>query len=118
MADVASPVEQFTTGLAAAGARPERRGLLVIYWVEPVDGRFAGQAVPSGVEVVELERWPVVPPHWVHLPEIATFLTTNCQPSSEPGWLRHSRQIAGWGTERDSVQGWLAHIRSVLGDAQ
>jgi hypothetical protein len=46
------------------------------------------------------------------------FTHTNSQPSPIVGWLRHSRQIAGWGTDPNPAQAWLAHVRSVLAQAQ
>ena len=99
-------------------ACPERRSGLVVYQVEPVGGRLAGELVPSGVEVGELAGWPIAPPHWVHLPASVVFANTNSQSSPLPGWLRHSRQVRGWGCDPDPAQGWLAHIRGILGEAR
>lgn len=112
------PVDEFTAGLRRLGANPERRGGLVVYEVEPVAGHFAGEVVRTGVETAELAGWPLVPPHWVHLAAEVSFASTNSQPSELPCWLRHSRQIAGWGMDCDPAQGWLAHVRGVIGDAQ
>lgn len=112
------PVEAFITGLHRLGAKPERHGGLVLYQVEPVGGHLTGQVVPTAVETAELMGWPLAPPHWVHLPGTVAFARTNSQPSERPGWLRHSRQVAGWGADLDPAQGWLAHVRGVLGEAQ
>jgi len=111
------PVEEFAAGLLRLGAEPERRDGLVVYSVEPVSGRLAGEVVPTAVEVVELAAWPIAPPHWVHLEASIAFARTNIQPSTLQGWVRHSRQISGWGNDADPVQGWLAHVRAVVGEA-
>jgi hypothetical protein len=110
--------EEFIVGLRRCGATAQRHDGLVLYQIEPVDGRFAGEVVQTAVEVQELTNWPMVPPHWVHLPTDVVFAATNSQPSSLPGWLRHSRQIMGWGGEAEPAQGWLAHVRAVVGEAQ
>jgi hypothetical protein len=112
------PVDEFTAGLSRLGANPERRGGLVVYQVESVAGHLPGEVIQTGVEIAELAGWPLAPPHWVHLPADLTFAHTNSQPSEQCGWVRHSRQIAGWGTDSDAAQGWLAHVRGVIGEAQ
>ena len=112
------PAETFTTSLRRLGARPERRDGLIVYQVEPVTGRLAGEIVPTAVEVGELAMWPIAPPHWLHLPGTVVFVHTNIQPSPIPSWHRHSRQIADWGSDPDPAQGWLAHVRGVLGEAR
>ena len=33
-------------------------------------------------------------------------------------WLRHSRQIRGWGGDADPERAWVAHVRGVLGAAR
>ena len=109
--------DSFTAELLRLGAEPERRGGLVVYRIEPVTGRMAGEIVETAVEVVELAAWPIAPPHWVHLPASVAFARTNAGPSPLTGWLRHSRQIAGWGGDPDPTQAWLAHVRAVVGEA-
>lgn len=111
------PVERFTAGLLRLGTESELRGDLVMYTVEPVSGRFAGEVVATAVETIELAAWPIAPPHWVHLETSVAFARTNIQPSTLEGWVRHSRQIAGWGADLDPAQGWLAHVRAVVGEA-
>jgi hypothetical protein len=111
-------IEEFMVGLRRLGANPERRDGLVAYCIEPVSGRFAGELVPTAVESGELAAWPIAPPHWLHFPGTITFASTNSQPSSLPGWLRHSRQITGWGADADPAQAWLAHVRGVTGQAR
>ncbi len=111
---MSDPVSQFVAGLDALAAAPGRRGPLVIYQVDVLAGQHAGQAIQTAVEAAELANWPVAPPHWIHLPATVTFAHTNAQPSPITGWLRHSRQITGWGTDPNPAQAWLAHVRGVL----
>ena len=112
------PVEQFEANLRRLGANPERRGGLVVYEIEPVEGSLAGHVVPTAVEVAELAAWPVAPPHWVHFDAAVTFPATNSQPSELANWLRHSRQVSSWGADADPAQAWLAHVRRIIGDAR
>jgi hypothetical protein len=112
------PVAAFVAGLRQLQTDPAVRGGLVVYGVEPVEGRHAGELVETAVEVDELAAWPVAPPHWIHLPAGVTLPATNSQPSTEAGWLRHSRQIRGWGGDADPERAWVAHVRGVLGAAR
>lgn len=107
----------FTAGLAAYGAAPTTTDRHITYHVEVVEGRFAGQTVETAVAIDELARWPLVPPHWIYLHADVTFAATNTQPCSMLGWLGHSRQILGWGSDPDVIAGWLAHVRGVMGEA-
>jgi hypothetical protein len=111
-------IEGFVTGLHRCGALPRATGQHVVYTIEPVEGRFAGVPFETAVETGELARWPLVPPHWIHVPAGIRFPSTNSRASSIGGWLRHSRHIAGWGRDRDPASGWLAHVRSVVGEAR
>jgi hypothetical protein len=112
------PVATFVAGLRRQHTEPEVRGGLVIYRVEPVEGRYTGELVDTAVEVDELAAWPVAPPHWIHLPARVTLPATNSQQSTQAGWLRHSRQIRGWGGDADPERAWIAHVRGVLGAAR
>jgi hypothetical protein len=112
------PAAIFVAGLSRLQTDPEVRGGLVVYHVEPVEGRHAGGLIETAVEVGELAGWPIAPPHWIHLPGGVTLPATNCQPSTLAGWLRHSRQIRGWGGDADPERAWVAHVRGVLGVAQ
>lgn len=107
----------FIAELAAYGAAPTTKDRHVVYKVEVVEGRYAGQVVETAVAYDELARWPLVPPHWIYLCNDVTFAVTNTQPCSIPGWLGHSRQIVGWGNDPDPIAGWVAHVRGVIGDA-
>ncbi len=112
------PIELFVSDLRRLGANPERRGGLVVYEIEPVDGALAGHIVPTGVEAGELVAWPIAPPHWVHFDASVRFSATNSQPSEQPDWIRHSRQVSSWGADADPGQAWLAHVRRIIGDAR
>lgn len=111
-------VEDFMAGLTDLDATPTQQGTVVTYSVAAVQGARGGQQVRTAVEVAELAMWPVAPPHWIHLPEDVVLRPTNADRCGVlPGWVRHSRQIAGWGDGADPPQAWLAHVRGVLRDA-
>jgi len=105
-------------GLHRFAAQPRLADGHVIYVIEPVEGRWAGEPLDTAVDITELSRWPLVPPHWIHLPRAVVFPSTNSRPSSLAGWTRHSRQIKGWGRDAEPAAGWLAHVRSVVGEAR
>jgi hypothetical protein len=107
----------FTAGLSTYGAAPTVVGRHIVYTVDILEGRFAGQTVETAVTIDELARWPLVPPHWIYLPNSVTFAATNTQPCSISGWVGHSRQIVGWGNDPDPIAGWVAHVRGVIGEA-
>ena len=107
----------FTAGLTEYGAAPTVIGRHIIYTVEAVEGRFAGQLVETAVAIDELARWPLVPPHWIYLRNEVAFSTTNTQSCAMAGWIGHSRQIVGWGNDLDPAAGWVAHVRGVIGEA-
>jgi len=112
------PVAAFVNGLRRLQTEPGVRDGLVVYRLEPVEGSHAGKLVDTAVEVGELAGWPMVPPHWIHLPVGVTLPATNSMQSVLPGWLRHSRQVRGWGGDADPERAWLAHVRGVLGTAR
>lgn len=108
----------FVNGLRRLETESDVRDGLVVYGLEPVEGRYAGELVQTAVEVGELAGWPMVPPHWIHLPAGVTLPSTNSQQSVLAGWLRHSRQVRGWGGDADPERAWVAHVRGVLGTAR
>ena len=111
-------VDGFIAGLQRCGLTPVIRGAVVTFAVEAPTGPRAGTAIQTGVEITELQVWPTVPPHWVHLPANITFARTNSDANQcLPGWVRHSRQIAGWGDATEPAQAWIAHVRGVLAEA-
>lgn len=110
-------IDGFINGLCRCGLEPVVDAGVVTFVVEPLTGADAGTAVASGVGVDELSGWPAIPPHWVHLPGDITFTRSNMQASPIAGWLKHSRQIAGWGNAAEPAQAWISHVRAVLGEA-
>ena len=81
-------------------------------------GRSGTLTTQTGVAAAELAAWSAVPPHWVHFPATVQFASTNSNHGETlPGWIRHSRQVNGWGDAEEPAQAWLAHLRGVLQDA-
>lgn len=109
-------VQSFFKDISEVGFDPVVEADLVLYTVIPIDGGFAGQSVQTGVSLEELEPWPQVPPHWVHLPTSVRFDGGNVQPSPKAGWQMHSRQVEGWGDTEPRVA-WASHVRAVLSAA-
>ncbi len=111
-----SGVQGFVDDMTELGFAPTVEAELVIYRVEPINGAHAGNGVETGVSTEELDRWPQMPPHWIHLPARISFSQTNSQPSPKSGWSMHSRDFKGWG---DAAPGknWASHLRGVLGEA-
>lgn len=118
MADApAEGLEGFIAGLRRCGCDAVIRDNVVTFAVVPVEGGRAGQPTETGVGIEELASWPATPPHWVHLPSEVRFERSNTQPSSIAGWIKHSRQIQGWGNAKEPAQAWISHVRSVIGVA-
>ena len=90
-------VDEFIAGLAAYGAGPTSLGRYVVYKVEVVEGRYAGQLVETGVATDELARWPLVPPHWIYLRNAVVFAATKHTA------VRHGR--LGWAFASDRRMG-------------
>ena len=109
-------VQGFIDALTQHGLDPTVEAGLVQYRIIPVEGAHAGTEVETGVSVDELGPWPKAPPHWVHLPDSIGFSSTNSRASTKPGWLKHSRDVIGWGDAPPGV-GWTSHVRAVLGEA-
>lgn len=107
----------FVAGLRRCGIEPTVEHGVVKFEVLATVGARAGQVIPTGVGMEELGGWPAIPPHWVNLPSEITFPKTNSQASSVPGWIKHSRDIKGWGNAKEPAQGWIAHVRAVLAAA-
>lgn len=113
---MSSQWEVFVEAMERLGLAPSADNGLVLYRITPVEGALAGQLVETAVAVDELGHWPDAPPHWLHFPDSIRFSRTNTEPSSKPGWLKHSRNIAGWG-DSPPASGWAGHVRAVLGEA-
>ncbi len=110
-------IDGFIAGLRRCGLEPIVEAGVVTFTVEPLTGAHVGMPVSTGVSTDELPGWPAIPPHWVHLPGNVSFTRSNTQASSVPGWLKHSRQIGGWGNAAEPAQAWISHVRAVLGEA-
>ena len=110
-------LEGFLASLRRCGIEAVVEAGVVAFVVEPMAGARAGAAVPTGVGTDELATWPAVPPHWVHFPGEVRFTNSNTQPSSRPGWTKHSRNIQRWGNAAEPAQAWLAHVRTIAGEA-
>ncbi|HKP44692.1 hypothetical protein [Mycobacterium sp.] len=111
-----SAARRFADEMAVAAAVPVRAepGRLM-YDVLAVDGPLAGQMVPTGVSLTEVQNWPQVPPHWVHLPDTVVFETTNTDTTDcPPGWKRHSRQFVFTDMSIPPAIAWLSHVRGLL----
>jgi hypothetical protein len=110
-------LDGFIAGLRRQGLEPTVEDGVVTFQIVPIEGAHAGQPVVTGVGADELAPWPAVPPHWVHFPNEVSFAHSNTQPSSRPGFTKHSRGIRRWGNAVEPAQAWLAHARGVAGDA-
>jgi len=116
--ELSTPVAAFIADLADQGIQANVQGPAVVYSVYAVAGALAGMEVPTAVSASELAGWPAVPPHWLHFENTVRFAATNTD-SVEclDGWLRHSRDIGAWSTDRPPIVNWLAHVRGVIKDA-
>lgn len=109
-------VQKFMDEMDRLGLNPRVEAELVVYRIVPVGGAHAGVEVETGVSADELVFWPQAPPHWVHLSSDVTFSKTNSRKSTKQGWLKHSRQINGWGDAPPGIC-WTSHVRSILCEA-
>jgi hypothetical protein len=108
--------DAFIAGLRRCGTDATVSAGIVMFTVVAA-GRSGPFTTQAGVAVAELEAWPAVPPHWVHLPAAIQFTTTNINTDETlPGWVRHSRQVNGWGDAEEPAQAWMAHLRRILQD--
>lgn len=113
-----TPAHRFVEDMAAHNtpvlAEPNR----LVFEVLAISGPLTGQRVPTGVSLSEVQAWPQVPPHWVHLPSTVTFAATNSDTvDCPPGWQRHSRDFALTDTSVAPAIAWLRHVRGVLSSA-
>lgn len=109
--------ERFIADLASLGVRVEVEENLVVFEVAISGGPLDGTTTEVAVEAKELGGWPLVHPHWLHLPSKLRFQTTNARPSTKLGWTRHSRAQATPSSTKRSGADWLAHVRGILREA-
>ncbi|MFI2363036.1 hypothetical protein [Promicromonospora sp. NPDC019610] len=110
--------QQFVDDMTAVGAPARADGPRILYDVMAVHGALAGQIVTTGVSVSEVQSWPAVPPHWIHLPESVTFTQTNMDGTDcPPGWKRHSREFNYTDTSVPLALAWLRHVRGFISTA-
>ncbi|MDV7199583.1 hypothetical protein R4172_18735 [Rhodococcus kroppenstedtii] len=101
--------------MTAAGATVRAEDGRLLFDVLAVGGALAGQWVPTGVSLTEVQAWPQAPPHWVHLPDLVVFEATNCDTTDcPPGWRRHSREFGFTDTSIPPAKAWLSHVRGLL----
>jgi len=105
----------FISDMTAAGAPARADGPRIIYSVTAVGGGLAGQTVTTGVSVSEVQSWPAVPPHWIHLPASIEFDQTNMDETDcLPGWKRHSRDYSYTDMSVPPARAWLSHVRGFV----
>lgn len=113
-----SPARRFADDLTAAGANVRAEPGRLTYEVLAVGGAFAGQLIETGVSLAEVQNWPQVPPHWVHLPDTVSFEATNSDTADcPPGWRRHSREFTFTDMSIPPAKAWLRHVRGLLSQA-
>lgn len=112
---LAGPAQQFINDMTAVGAPARADGLRILYDVVAVGGALSGQTVTTGVSVSEVQSWPMVPPHWIHLPESIAFAATNVdEVDCPPGWKRHSREYTNTDMSVPPALSWLRHVRGFI----
>jgi hypothetical protein len=112
---LAAPAQQFIDDLTALGTPARLDGGRILYEVLAVGGALKGQKVTTGVSVTELLSWPMVPPHWIHLPDSVNFDATNMDETDcLPGWKRHSRDFNFTDMSMPPALAWLRHVRGFV----
>ena len=113
--ELTGAARQFVDDMTAAGAPAWADGPRILYEVRAVGGALAGQLVATGVSVSEVQSWPAVPPHWIHLPDSVTFAQTNMDDTDcAPGWKRHSREYVYSDMSVQPALAWLRHVRGFI----
>lgn len=113
--DLTEATQQFINDMTAAGASARADGPRILYDVIPVGGALAGQVVTTGVSISEVQSWPIVPPHWIHLPDTVRFAHTNTDSTDcAPGFVRHSRDYSYTDMSVPPARAWLSHVRGFL----
>ncbi|GFG65514.1 hypothetical protein MKUB_30040 [Mycobacterium kubicae] len=110
-----SAARRFIDDITLAGSPVRVEPGRLMYEVLAIGGALSGLKVETGVSQVEVENWPLVPPHWVHLRDSVVIENTNTDTTDcPPGWRRHSREFAFTDTSVPPATAWLRHVRGVL----
>lgn len=113
--DLSEASQQFIADMTDAGAPARADGPRVLYDVVAFGGALAGQTITTGVSISELQSWPAVPPHWIHLPAAVQFAQTNMDDTDcAPGYKRHSREYNYTDTSIHPARAWLSHVRGFI----
>jgi hypothetical protein len=113
--NLTGPTQQFINDMNSVGAAARADGPRILYDVVAVGGALNGQTVTTGVSVSEVQSWPMVPPHWIHLPDSVTFPETNMDDTDcQPGWKRHSRDFSYTDMSMPPALAWLRHVRGFV----
>ena len=113
--DLSEASQQFIADMTAAGAPARADGPRILYEIVVVGGALAGQTVTTGVSISEVQSWPAVPPHWIHLPASVRFSETNTDDTDcAPGYKRHSRDYSYTDTSIHPARAWLRHVRGFV----
>jgi hypothetical protein len=118
-ADLPRAARQFMDDMGAVSTPARLDGTRILYDVIAVGGALAGQAVTTGVSISEVQSWPEVPPHWIHLADSVVFAQTNEDVvDCPPGWKRHSREYGHTDMSVPPALAWLRHVRGFISIAQ
>lgn len=113
--NLSEAAQLFINDMTAAGAPARADGPRILYEVTPVNGALAGQIVTTGVSISEVQSWPAVPPHWIHLPDSVRFEQTNVDSTDcAPGFVRHSRDFNYTDTSIHPARAWTSHVRGFV----
>lgn len=114
-ADLSEAAQKFIADMTAAGAPARADGPRILYDIVAVGGAHAGQTITTGVSISEVQSWPAVPPHWIHLPTEVRFAQTNMDDTDcAPGYKRHSRDYSYTDTSIHPARAWLSHVRGFI----
>lgn len=115
MPELSVAAQRFMDDMAAVGAPVRAENNRLMYEVMAVGGFLAGQKVLTGVSLSEVQNWPMIPPHWVHLPDTIAFAATNMDETDcPPRWKRHSRDFGFTDMSMAPAMAWLRHVRGFV----
>ncbi len=118
-ANLSEASQRFIADMTAAGAPAHADGPRILYDIVAFGGACAGQTITTGVSISEVQSWPAVPPHWIHLPVALRFAETNMDDTDcAPGYKRHSRDYSHADTSIHPARAWLSHVRGFVSIAE